>query len=94
MVEESGIEFPVFIDSPMQKLDVEHAKNIINHFYPSISNQVILLPLLEKELNEKEYELIKPKISNSFLIKNEKAFESHLIQVEPENLFTEFKALV
>ena len=32
LVAESEIEFPVFIDSPMQKFDEEHAENIVKHF--------------------------------------------------------------
>lgn len=37
LVDESGIEFPVFIDSPLQKFDSRHAKNIIEQFYPTVS---------------------------------------------------------
>ena len=33
LVEESGIEFPVFIDSPLQKFDSIHSHNIITKFY-------------------------------------------------------------
>lgn len=33
LVEESDIEFPVFIDSPMQKFDEQHAENIVKYFY-------------------------------------------------------------
>lgn len=43
LVEESGIEFPVFIDSPLQKFDDKHSKNVITGFYPKISKQVIIL---------------------------------------------------
>jgi DNA sulfur modification protein DndD len=54
LVEESGIQFPVFIDSPLQKFDKSHAKKIITEFYPTVSKQVILFPLLHKELTESE----------------------------------------
>lgn len=37
LVDESEIEFPVFIDSPMQKFDEQHAENIIKYFYPNVS---------------------------------------------------------
>ena len=36
LVDESGIQFPVFIDSPLQKFDKKHAKKIITEFYPQI----------------------------------------------------------
>jgi DNA sulfur modification protein DndD len=60
LVDESDIEFPVFIDSPMQKFDEEHAENIIKHFYPNVSNQVVIFPLINKELTELEYKDLQP----------------------------------
>ena len=51
LVEESGIEFPVFIDSPLQKFDSIHSRNVITKFYPSVSKQVVIFPLLGKELS-------------------------------------------
>ena len=70
LVDESSIKFPVFIDSPLQKFDKFHSKNIIEEFYPDISEQVVLFPLLEKELSEKEFELLKPNINKVYLIEN------------------------
>ncbi len=55
LVDESDIEFPVFIDSPMQKFDKDHAENMINEFYPNVSEQVVLFPLIHKELTEDEF---------------------------------------
>ena len=54
LVEESGIEFPVFIDSPLQKFDSIHSHNIITKFYPNVSKQVVIFPLLGKELSEND----------------------------------------
>lgn len=90
LVDESGIRFPVFIDSPLQKFDKFHSKNIIQEFYPSISEQVVLFPLLEKELSEKEYELLKPNLSKTFLIQN-KLGASTLKALPVNSLFKEFK---
>jgi len=70
LVDESGIKFPVFIDSPLQKFDKYHSKNIIKEFYPAISDQVVLFPLLEKELSELEYEYLKPNVNKVFIIEN------------------------
>ena len=42
LVDETEIEFPVFIDSPMQKFDTSHTRNILTQFYPNVSKQVIL----------------------------------------------------
>lgn len=70
LVEESGIQFPVFIDSPLQKFDKSHATKIITEFYPQISKQVILFPLLYKELTPDELDVMKPLINSAYLIKN------------------------
>lgn len=70
LVVESGISFPVFIDSPLQKFDKSHSANIIKEFYPTISDQVVLFPLLEKELTSSEFELMKNNISKVYIIDN------------------------
>ena len=71
LVEESGIEFPVFIDSPLQKFDKSHSRKIITEFYPSISKQVILFPLMHKELTEDELDVMMPLVKSAYIIKNE-----------------------
>ena len=89
LVDETEIEFPVFIDSPMQKFDPLHTKNVLTKFYPNVSKQVILFPLLKKELTEEEYEYIQSIVSKSYLIDNGKG-GSHFVEVKPENLFEEY----
>ena len=89
LVDETEIEFPVFIDSPMQKFDPKHTKNVLTKFYPNVSKQVILFPLLKKELTEEEYQYIQPIVNKSYLINNEKD-GSHFVEVQPENLFEEY----
>ena len=87
LIDESDIDFPVFIDSPMQKFDKEHAANIIRDYYPNVSNQVVVFPLLHKELNEKEYSLMLPKVSKAFLIQSEGNDASKFLEVQPDQLF-------
>lgn len=90
LVEETELEFPVFIDSPMQKFDINHSQNILTKFYPNVSKQVILFPLLMKELTEKEYSLIDHYVSKAFLIDNTKE-GSHFIEVNPSELFDQYR---
>lgn len=92
LVDESGIKFPVFIDSPLQKFDKYHSKNIIKEFYPDISEQVVLFPLLEKELSEAEYEYLKPNVNKVFTIEsnNGSTFKS----VDVNSLFDHLKSEV
>lgn len=90
LVEETQLDFPVFIDSPMQKLDPSHSKNILTKFYPTVSKQVVFFPLLMKELTEEEYGLIKSITSKTYLIQN-KQDASHFIEVNPNDLFDVYR---
>jgi DNA sulfur modification protein DndD len=91
LVLESNIQFPVFIDSPLQKFDKEHSKNIIKDFYPNASNQVVLFPLLEKELNEEEYKWLLPRVGSTYLIEHMGQYQSQFRKTEPEHLFETYR---
>ena len=86
LVEESGIEFPVFIDSPLQKFDSIHSRNIITKFYPSVSKQVVIFPLLGKELSEDEYNALLPNVNKVYVIENEEGCSSFR-KITPNKLF-------
>ncbi|WP_422350796.1 DNA sulfur modification protein DndD [Flagellimonas sp.] len=90
LVDESGISFPVFIDSPLQKFDKQHSKRVIQEFYPFISEQVVLLPLLQKELNEEEFNLLKPNLHKTFEIINVDRNSSTIEEIE---YMPDFKSL-
>lgn len=90
LVDETEIDFPVFIDSPMQKFDVNHSKNILTKFYPNVSKQVVLFPLLMKELTEDEYRLIEKYVHKAYLIENS-ADGSHFQEIKPNDLFKQYK---
>ena len=77
LVEETELEFPVFIDSPTK-------------FYPNVSKQVILFPLLMKELTEEEYKLIESYVNRAYLIENTKT-GSHFKEVSPDVLFDQYR---
>lgn len=93
LVEESRIDFPVFIDSPMQKFDEQHAENIIRHFYPTIADQVIIFPLLNKELNRREYNLLSKNVAGAYLIQNVHADQSKFVEVPVDQLFDTYDQL-
>lgn len=86
LVEESGIEFPVFIDSPLQKFDSIHSHNIITKFYPNVSKQVVIFPLVGKELSEDEYNALLPNVNSVYIIENDDACSSFK-EIAPEKLF-------
>ncbi len=87
LVEESNIKFPVFIDSPMQKYDALHASKVISEFYPTVSEQVVLFPLLYKEMTEQEYKLVLPYTKAAYLIENVENKGSSFRSIEPNKLF-------
>lgn len=93
LVDESDISFPVFIDSPMQKFDKDHAENVIKEFYPNVSEQVVLFPLIHKELTESEFELLKPNISKAYIIHNISTDASAFEEATPENLIKKYNEL-
>ncbi|MBW2938234.1 DNA sulfur modification protein DndD [Aureisphaera sp. CAU 1614] len=92
LVDESNINFPVFIDSPMQKFDVDHSNSIVKHFYPNVSDQVIIFPLLKKEMSQEEFDILLPNISKTYLIKNVDNDQSKFEEVEnKKELFVTFE---
>lgn len=93
LVEESNIQFPVFIDSPMQKFDEQHAENIVRFFYPSISEQVVIFPLINKELTSKEFDILKGNISKTYLIDNIHQDKSEFKLIEPDKLIETYNLL-
>lgn len=86
LVDESEVKFPIFIDSPLQKFDKKHSNKIITEFYPNISEQVVVFPLLEKELSEAEYQSLLPCVQGSYIIQNDSRSSSFL-EVAPMDLF-------
>jgi len=93
LVSESEIDFPVFIDSPMQKFDKQHAENIIKYFYPNVAKQVIIYPLLYKELTEDEYKILKPNVSKTYLINNTSSDSSSFFETAPDNFFSTYNQI-
>lgn len=93
LVEESDIQFPVFIDSPMQKFDEQHAENIIRYFYPNISDQVVIFPLINKELNDREFKILSKHIAKTYIINNVHEDKSEFLPVEPDNFLSTYNRM-
>lgn len=91
LVDESEIEFPVFIDSPLQKFDKDHSRNIICEFYPNISKQVTIFPLIKKELTKEEFHLLESKVNSCFIIKNIEQDKSVFEELIPSEFIKLFK---
>jgi DNA sulfur modification protein DndD len=70
ILSESFQNFPIFIDTPLGRLDHEHIENILNNYYPDLSSQVVLLAT-NNEITPRRYKSISEKVSKSYLIVNE-----------------------
>ncbi|MFC1908210.1 hypothetical protein ACFLWT_02265, partial [Chloroflexota bacterium] len=93
LVEESGISFPIFIDSPLQKFDDKHSRNIITGFYPHISKQVVILPLLNKELGKQEFALLFEHVNSIHKIENHDGNSSTFTQIDRNGLIRKEKGI-
>ena len=70
ILKESLYPLPIFIDTPLGRLDDEHISNILEHYYPNLSNQVVLLST-NNEITPARYKSIEDHVSKSYLITND-----------------------
>ena len=70
ILKEAIQNFPIFIDTPLGRLDHEHIENILKDYYPELSNQVVLLAT-NNEITPRRYASITSKVAKSYLIVNE-----------------------
>ncbi len=79
MKEVSAIEMPVVIDTPMSRIDRQHQNNLLQHYYPKLGRQVIILPT-DSELDEQKYNQLKPFIYREYQLKNSEGKETQVIK--------------
>ncbi len=60
---------PVFIDTPLARLDSTHRDNILKHYYPKLSNQVVIFST-DTEITTSKYNEINQYIAQNYLINN------------------------
>ena len=61
----SGRPLPVVIDTPLGRLDSDHRKNLIEHYFPYAGHQVIMLST-DTEVDQELFRKLSPNISHSF----------------------------
>ena len=62
-------DLPVFIDTPLARLDSEHRDNILQYYYPELSNQVIVFST-NTEITPSKYQEIQQYVAKKYLITN------------------------
>jgi len=67
--EVSGKNIPLIIDTPLARIDREHQDNLLSQYYPTVGQQVIILPT-NSELDERKYEQLKPYIYKEYCLYN------------------------
>lgn len=72
ILNESIQSLPMFIDTPLGRLDEEHRDNITKKYYPALSEQVVLFST-NSEITPKRYKDISENISKSYLLFNDGA---------------------
>ncbi|MFD0931290.1 DNA sulfur modification protein DndD [Psychroflexus salinarum] len=72
ILNESIQSLPIFIDTPLGRLDEQHRDNITKKYYPALSEQVVLFST-NSEITPKRYKDIFDNISKSYLLFNDGA---------------------
>lgn len=72
ILKESIKNLPIFIDTPLGRLDEEHRDSITKKYYPALSEQVVLFST-NSEITPKRYKEISENISKSYLLFNDGA---------------------
>lgn len=72
ILNESIQSLPIFIDTPLGRLDEEHRDNITKKYYPALSEQVVLFST-NSEITPKRHQDISANISKSYLLFNDGA---------------------
>lgn len=70
ILNESIQSLPIFIDTPLGRLDEEHRDSITKKYYPTLSDQVVLFST-NSEITPKRYKDIFENISKSYLLYND-----------------------
>lgn len=67
----SGRKLPMIIDTPLGRLDSQHRKKLVHHYFPAASHQVIILST-DTEVDKHFYSELAPHISHAFHIMYDK----------------------
>jgi DNA sulfur modification protein DndD len=70
ILKESVKNLPIFIDTPLGRLDEEHRDSITKKYYPALSEQVVLFTT-NSEITPKRFKEISGNISKSYLLFND-----------------------
>lgn len=70
LIKEAIQDFPIFIDTPLGRLDNEHIKNILLYYYPNLSEQVVILST-NNEITTNRFNEIEKNVAKTYLLVND-----------------------
>jgi DNA sulfur modification protein DndD len=70
ILKESIQSLPIFIDTPLGRLDDEHIKNILMYYYPDLSEQVVILST-DNEITPRRFKDFEQNVSKTYLLEND-----------------------
>jgi DNA sulfur modification protein DndD len=62
-------EYPIFIDTPLGRLDDDHIKHILLRYYPDLASQVVLMAT-NNEIPPSRYKLMQDIVAKTYLLEN------------------------
>lgn len=62
-------DFPIFIDTPLGRLDDEHIKNILLNYYPDLAAQVVLMAT-NNEIPPSRFRMMEANVAQTYLLEN------------------------
>ncbi len=72
-------KIPFIIDTPYARIDALHRKNITTEFFPSLSNQVLILST-DEEIDNQYYKLIKPHTAHEYTIEYSNSYKRTIVK--------------
>jgi DNA sulfur modification protein DndD len=69
ILNESISDMPVFIDTPLGRLDKEHKENILDNYYPTLAHQVIIFSTND-EITPQRYQGIESIVNRAYVLNN------------------------
>jgi DNA sulfur modification protein DndD len=90
----SRLPIPVFVDTPVARLDVDHREAMIGSFLPKVSHQTVLLTT-DAEMDQETLDLLEPLVSRRYELEYQdetgvtQVKEHRTPETKPENLTLE-----
>lgn len=70
IMRESLQDYPIFIDTPLGRLDQGHRDNMLTKYYPELSSQVVIFST-NTEIRANDFEKIKENVGRKYTLKNQ-----------------------